>query len=48
MISKNNLQLVIIIFLFYFNYLFNCDDNKLDGHLEKNILLIKIIYRKLK
>ena len=37
MISKNNLQLVIIMFLFHYNYLFNCDDNNLDGHLEINI-----------
>ena len=36
MISKNNLHLIIIIFLFDYNYLFNCDDNNLGGHLEKN------------
>ena len=36
MISKNNLHLIIIIFLFDYNYFINCDDNNLGGHLEKN------------
>ena len=36
MISKNNLHLIIIIFLFDYNYFFNCDDNNFGGHLEKN------------